>query len=118
MVTGFMFDVMKDKFGNAAISISEFFIAYSPVLKIAAAAISTALKVTSGLHLENIIPLSLLQNAALDFSTASEFLNSYCAQVDSMASDSNSWSRIHASDGIEALTYHQLKAHQTKKSNK
>ena len=95
--------MLKEPLGKAAKSVASFWGSYGPILKVAAAAVTTAVALTTGLKLDSLLPSSVL-DIADGFTTAEGIVQEYCESL-SVLTESNKgpWKQVKPSDGLDAI---------------
>ena len=97
---GLEFTVLKEPIGKAAKSVAAVWKDYAPVLKLAAAAVTTAVSITTGLKLDSLLPSSVL-DIAEGFVSAEEVVREYCECLTTLTKDNKGpWEQVKPSEGL------------------
>jgi hypothetical protein len=76
---------------------------FGPVLKLAAAAVTVGVSLTTGLKLGSLLPGSV-SGIAEGFSTAQQFVTTYCEGLESLIDDNTGpWKSVDASRGLDPI---------------
>ena len=95
--------MLKETFGKAAKSVASFWGSYGPILKVAAAAVTTAVALTTGLKLDSLLPSSVL-DIADGFTTAEGIVQEYCESLTTLTeSNEGPWKQVKPSEGLDAI---------------
>ena len=100
---GLEFTVLNETLGDAAKAVASVWKQYGPVLQLAAATVTTAVAMTSGIQLGEILPDSVVE-VAQGYATAKEFVREYCASLATLVeSDEGPWRAVEPSAGRVGL---------------